>query len=195
MASETAMDLIARQDWLERTAAAVQPAVINTFEAGGTAGRKVKDFLHGTWLGHPLHPSLTDVPVGAWTVAFVFDVMAEGDGRKEYARAAETAVAIGLAGAVGAAVTGLTDWSGTRGQARRIGLMHGLLNAGATAIYGASLWMRRRERRRAGRNLAYLGYAVSMCSAYIGGHLVFNEGVGVDHMASQQSPREFTQVM
>jgi uncharacterized membrane protein len=169
--------------------------VVNTFEAGGTAGRKIKDFLHGAWLGHPLHPAITDVPLGAWTVALVFDLMAEGNERKECARASETAVAIGLIGAVGAAVTGLTDWSATGGRARRVGMMHGLLNAGATALYGASLWLRRRERRRAGRNLAYLGYTASMAAAYLGGHLVFREGVGVDHTASQKLPTEFAQVM
>jgi uncharacterized membrane protein len=183
MASESAMDLIARQDWLERAAGTAQPIVNKTFNAGGIAGRKIKDFLRGAWFGHPLHPALTDVPLGAWTVALVFDVMAEGKGRKEYARAAETAVAIGLVGAIGAAATGMTDWSETGGRARRVGLMHGLLNAGSTALYGASLLLRRRGQRRAGRNLAYLGYAVSMTSAYIGGHLVFNERIGVDRPA------------
>ncbi len=77
-------------------------------------------------------------------------------------------------------------------DARRIGLMHGLLNAGAAALYGASLWQRRRGEQRVGRNLAYAGYAVSLASAYLGGHLVFNERVGVDHTAAQRFPREFT---
>jgi nitrite reductase/ring-hydroxylating ferredoxin subunit/uncharacterized membrane protein len=192
---ESAIDLIARQDWLQRTADAVQPAVNGAFEAGGPVGRKLKNLLHGAWLGHPLHPAITDVPIGAWTVALVFDVMSENGGSKEYARAAETAVAVGLAGAAGAAVTGLTDWSATGGRARRIGLMHGLLNVGAAALYGASFWLRRRGEQRAGRNLAYAGYAVSMASAYLGGHLVFGEQIGVDHTAAQKFPREFTPVM
>jgi uncharacterized membrane protein len=195
MEHETAIDLIARQDWLEKTARAVQPIVVKTFEAGGAAGRKTKNFLHGSWLGHPLHPAITDVPLGAWTVALVFDLIAEGNERKECARASETAVVIGLIGAVGSAVTGLTDWSATGGRARRVGMAHGLLNVGATALYGASLWLRRRERRRAGRNLAYLGYTVSMAAAYLGGHLVFRERVGVDHTSSQTLPREFTRLM
>jgi uncharacterized membrane protein len=183
MVSKSAMDLIARQDWLERTAETAQPVIIKTFNAGGMAGRKIKDFLQGVWFGHPLHPALTDVPLGAWTVALIFDAMAEGNGRKECARAAETAVAIGLVGAIGAVATGVTDWSETGGRARRVGLMHGLLNAGSIALYGASFLLRRRDQRRAGRNLAYLGYAISMTSAYIGGHLVFNERIGVDHMS------------
>lgn len=197
MARETAIDLIARQDWLERTANVVQPAVKRAFKVGGRAGQKVKNFLNGTWFGHPLHPALTDVPLGSWTVAFVFDAMSGRNGRKDYARAADAAVAIGLVGAAGAAVTGLTDWSATGGQARarRIGLMHGLLNVGATALYGASLWMRRRGDRRTGRNLARLGYAVSLSSAYLGGHLVFGEQIGVDHTAALTLPSDFMPVM
>ena len=150
--------------------------IVETDEGKRAAHKRERSAKH-------IHPALTDVPLGAWTVALVFDVMAEGKGRKEYARAAETAVAIGLVGAIGAAATGMTDWSETGGRARRVGLMHGLLNAGSTALYGASLLLRRRGQRRAGRNLAYLGYAISMTSAYIGGHLVFNERIGVDRPA------------
>src|SRR5262249_61572341 len=88
MAPGMAIDLIAQQDWLERTAGAVQPAVIRAFKAGGRAGRKIKNFLHGSWNGHPLHPALTDAPLGAWTVAFVFDVMAICARRRARARRA-----------------------------------------------------------------------------------------------------------
>jgi hypothetical protein len=77
-------------------------------------------------------------------------------------------------------VTGVTDWSETGGRARRIGLMHGLLIAGSMALYGASFLLMRRDQHRKGRNLAYLGYAISMTSAYIGGHLVFNKRIGVE---------------
>src|SRR5262249_29976523 len=118
---------------------------------------------------------------------FVFDAIAERNRRKDYARAAEAAVAIGLVGAISSAVTGLIDWTATDGRARRIGLMHGLLNTTAAAPYGASFWLRRRKRQRAGRNLAYLGYATSISAAYLGGHLVFRERVGVDQPAAQQS--------
>jgi nitrite reductase/ring-hydroxylating ferredoxin subunit len=81
------------------------------------------------------------------------------------------------------------------GRARRVGLMHGVLNVGATALYGASLWMRRRGDRRTGRNLACLGYAASLSSAYLGGHLVFGEQIGVDHTAALGLPREFMPLM
>jgi hypothetical protein len=65
MSEETAIDVIARQDWLDAAADSVQPAVTDAFAAGGEAGQEIKNFLHGTWLGHPLHPVITDVPIGA----------------------------------------------------------------------------------------------------------------------------------
>lgn len=195
MLAESAIEAVARQYWLDETAEAVKPAVANAFKAGGAAGQKIKNLLHGTWLGHPLHPVLTDLPIGAWSVALVFDLIAESKGDKEYARAAEASIAMGLAGAAGAAVTGLVDWSDTGGRARRIGVLHGLLNVGATALYTASLLMRRQGKRSAGRKLAYAGYAVSSVSAYLGGHLIAGEQIGVNHTAAQRWPREFTPVM
>jgi nitrite reductase/ring-hydroxylating ferredoxin subunit len=67
MASEALINVIERQDLLEQASEAIQPAVTNAFKAAGPAGQEVKNFLYGTWLGHPLHPVLTDVPMGAWT--------------------------------------------------------------------------------------------------------------------------------
>lgn len=92
-------------------------------------------------------------------------------------------------------MTGLTDWSATNGRAKRVGVMHGLLNLGVTALYAASLAARRRDERAAGRTLAYLGYALSNASACLGGHLVFGEQIGVNHAAAQELPYEFVRVM
>ena len=61
-------------------------------------GRRAKDFLNGTWLGHPLHPALTDIPIGAWTTTLVVDALAVGRWKK-LDRAAEAAVSVGIAGA------------------------------------------------------------------------------------------------
>src|SRR5579864_6317200 len=132
MATETALDVINRQDWLEPVADKLQKAVHGAFEAGGDAGQKVKNALHGVWLGHPLHSVITDVPVGAWTAAAVCDAMEEITGHKRFADSADIAIGVGLAGAVVAAVSGLTDWSDTDGRARKVGVMHGLLNMAAT---------------------------------------------------------------
>jgi len=195
MASEALINAIERQDFLEQAGDAIQPAVSNAFKAAGPAGREVKNFLHGTWLGHPLHPVLTDVPIGAWTAALALDAMESISGRKELGAGADVAIAVGLLGAAGSAVTGLTDWSETYGRARKVGLLHGLLNAGATVLYTTSLVMRRRKKRSAGMGLAMLGYAVSSAAAYLGGHLVYGEQVGVDHTAAQEMPKEFVAVL
>jgi nitrite reductase/ring-hydroxylating ferredoxin subunit/uncharacterized membrane protein len=195
MASEALINMIERQDLLEQASEAIQPVVTNAFKAAGPAGQEVKNFLHGTWLGHPLHPVLTDVPLGAWTVALALDAMEAISGRREFGPGADAAIAVGLAGAVGSAVTGLTDWSETSGRARKVGLAHGLLNVGATLLYTTSFVMRRRKKRSAGLGLAMLGYAVSSAAAYLGGHLVYGEQIGVDHTAAQELPEDFVPVI
>jgi nitrite reductase/ring-hydroxylating ferredoxin subunit/uncharacterized membrane protein len=165
------------------------------FERAGDTGQSIKNFLHGTWLGHPLHPVVTDVPIGAWTAALVMDAMEEMSGRDGFGRGADTAIAVGLAGAVSAAVTGLTDWGSTDGRARRIGLLHGLLNTTGALLYTCSLIARKRNSRPVGRGLGALGYAVALGAAYLGGKLVYSEQVGVNHTLGQQLPDEFQPVL
>ena len=195
MVTEALIKTVERQEVLDQLSDKIQPLVSNAFESTGPAGREVKNFLHGTWLGHPLHPALTDVPLGAWTAALTLDAMETISGRKELGAGADAAIAVGLVGAAGAAVTGLTDWSETNGRARKVGLLHGLLNVGATALYATSLVLRRKDMRGAGRGFAMLGYAVSSTAAYLGGHLVFSEQIGVNHAAAQELPKEFVPVL
>lgn len=196
MEQNTTIARIAQQEWLGTAGDAVQPAVIKAFEAGGDTGQQIKNFLHGTWLGHPLHPVITDIPVGAWTTAAVLDGL-ELLGEEKYAPGADAAVTVGLVGAMGAAVTGLTDWSGTHGEGRKLGLMHAMLNVGATALYVTSLFLRRRKKTRSTAiGLSMLGYGVVSASAYLGGHLVYGKQIGVDHTATAaEYPEEFVAVL
>ena len=158
MATNLPVEVIKKQDWLEPIADRLQPAIAGALGADGSIGPKVADLLHGTWLGHPLHVVLTDVPLGSWTAAAVLDVLEEKTGSSAMGRGADAAIALGLAGAAGAAITGLADWSQIGGgQPRRIGLAHGLLNATATACYVTSLCLRRTHSRRAGRRLKAIG--------------------------------------
>src|SRR5512140_1702791 len=108
-----ALEAVAEQGWVDKVAEPLSHAVRDTFENAGPVGRQAKDALHGVWLGHPLHPVLTDVPIGAWMTAAALDVASAANGDEGLARAADFAVGVGLAGAAGAAVTGLTDWSET----------------------------------------------------------------------------------
>jgi len=195
METEAVTDLIARQQWTEPIEEGLQKAVAHTFAAGGEAGQKAEDFLHGTWLGHPLHPVLTDVPVGAWTLAVVLDAADAIQGNNCRAAAADAAVAAGVIGAVGAAVTGLTDWHQTDERPRRIGLVHGLLNITATTLFATSWALRHRKSREAARVCSWLGYAIACGSAYLGGSLVYSEKIGVDHADRHELPGDFVAVL
>jgi nitrite reductase/ring-hydroxylating ferredoxin subunit/uncharacterized membrane protein len=162
---------------------------------GSPEAQKLRNFLNGTWLGEPLHVVLTDLPVGAWTVAMVFDLLDLALDRREFASAADASIGIGLLGAVGAAVTGMTDWSDVDPPARRLGLIHGLLNLSGTALFATSLLLRRKESRRTGRIVSALGYAVMAYAAHLGGKMVYEHRVGVDRTDGQVFPDNFVAVL
>jgi len=179
--SEVAMESIERQEWLDPVATQLSSAVRAAYTSVGDAGQRLKNVAHGTWLGHPLHPVLTDIPIGAWMTAAVLDVTAECTGDRGYARAADVAIGFGLAGAVGAAATGLTDWSETDGAAKRSGLVHGLLNIAATTLYATALIMRRNGNRSTGQAVGLAGLTVASAASYLGGALVSRDRIGVSH--------------
>ncbi|HJQ40942.1 MAG TPA: Rieske 2Fe-2S domain-containing protein [Thermoanaerobaculia bacterium] len=194
-----ALDELARglgdQESLDAIATPLQEAIRNLFAAAGAAGREAKNFLHGSALGHPLHPALIELPVGAWTLAAILDAL-EVAGLRGKSELADTAIKIGLVGAVGAAVAGAADWSETDGRAKRIGLTHGVLNLTAAGLYALSLAVRRRARER-GIALSMTAFGIAMSSAFLGGHLTYGEQIGVDHTATadQDTPKKFTAVL
>jgi len=162
---------------------------------GRPSAQKIRNFLNGTWLGEPLHVVLTDVPIGAWTAAMVFDALDLIRNTREFSMAADTSVAIGLVGAAGAAVTGVTDWSDVDPPARRLGLVHGLLNVGVTALFATSFILRKKKLRTSGRVSAALGYALLSFSAHLGGKLVYERRVGVDRTDGEVFPKTFVAVL
>jgi nitrite reductase/ring-hydroxylating ferredoxin subunit/uncharacterized membrane protein len=184
---------IEQQQWLKPAEEGLQNLLHRAFRFRG--GQHAKNFLHGTWLGHPLHVILTDLPIGAWTTAIAFDALDSMRSRREYKLAADTSLTFGLVGAVGAAAAGLTDWQDVDPPARRIGLVHGLLNIASVVLFGSSLLARRRGNRTSGRGLAALGFAVSVAAARLGGNLVYGQRIGVDHSAPEKLPEEFTPVL
>lgn len=194
MTENAVLDLIEQQRWMEPVEDQLQKGVHNAFHAVPN-GRRVKNFLHGVWLGHPLHPVLTDIPIGSWTAMVVLDAADSFGGHGEYGRGADAALTVGLTGAVAAAITGLTDWQDTDDTARRIGLTHGLLNLTAASLFGASLVMRKRGQRTGGRLVSLLGYAISLGAAYLGGNLVYRKQIGVNHSLGQPYPADFTPVL
>lgn len=189
------MDAVAQQEWLDPASDGVQRIVSGALHPRGPLGTRLDDLLNGTWLGHPLHPVMTDIPIGAWTVSLLLDGVETLSGKRELAAGADAANWIGLAGAVGSAVTGLAQWQYTIERQRRLGMAHALLNTGALALYGVSALLRARGRRGAGKVAALLGYVVVGASAYIGGDLVYAERLGVDHVPEEAPPAEFTPVL
>ena len=148
----------------------------------------LKSLLSGTALGHPLHPLLTDVPVGALTSATVVDLLG-GD-----AGTVDALTVVGLVSVAPTAVTGLSDWADTVGAERRLGLIHALANAGGSALYIAALLTRRSGSRGLARVFGLAGLGMLSAGGYIGGHLVFGRGVGVDHTVFEEPPTDWTRV-
>ncbi|SCE70202.1 Ferredoxin subunit of nitrite reductase or a ring-hydroxylating dioxygenase [Micromonospora purpureochromogenes] len=142
-------------------------------------GQRVRDLLHGVWLGHPLHPAMVQVPVGAWISAAVLDLL---PGQR---RAATTLVGLGTVSALPAAVAGLNDWAALARDQRRVGLVHAASNSVALVFYAGSLAARMRGRHGMGRALAYLGLSAASTGAYIGGHLAYKQGAQVNQSISE----------
>src|SRR6185437_6276651 len=182
------MESIERQDWLEPVEESVQNAVSKAFEQ---AGRGVQDALNGVWLGHPLHPVITDIPVGAWTTALLFDIACMGSRKRKYRDAADVAVGLGLAGSALAAITGLADWKDIKGKDRRAGIVHATLNTLVASLYTGSLIARRNRARGLGQALGILGWGVMLTSAWIGGELVYKYRDGVDQSNSTELPDDW----
>jgi nitrite reductase/ring-hydroxylating ferredoxin subunit/uncharacterized membrane protein len=167
-----------------------------TFASFGRNRERVSNALHGTWLGHPLHPALTALPTGAVATAVTLDAASVLPGRTAAMRdASRLALGVGIIGSLGAAVTGATDWQHTHGDSRRIGIVHGALNAVATALYAASWWDRRRGRHFRGIAGSALGYGLTLSSGYLGGALVFGSGVGVDQSGPLLQVDDWTPVL
>jgi nitrite reductase/ring-hydroxylating ferredoxin subunit/uncharacterized membrane protein len=141
--------------------------------------QRVRDLLHGVWLGHPLHPAMVQVPVGAWISAAIVDLL---PGQR---RAATALIAVGTASAVPAAVAGLNDWAALARDQRRIGLVHAASNTIGLALYASSLAARLRGRHDVGRALSYLGLSAASAGAYLGGHLAYKQGAQVNQSISE----------
>jgi nitrite reductase/ring-hydroxylating ferredoxin subunit/uncharacterized membrane protein len=193
MESGTAVSKFIDQPAIDAVAEPLSRAVRGTYEAAGPIGRQAKNAMHGVWLGHPLHPVFTDLPIGAWTTGLVLDAVAAANHDRGAQRAADVAIAVGLAGALASAVTGLTDWSETSGRSRRTGLVHGLLNIAATTLYATAYALRRRGARTSGQSCALAGYGIAVGAAYFGGDLVYDQRIGVTH-AEVEEPESFSRV-
>jgi nitrite reductase/ring-hydroxylating ferredoxin subunit/uncharacterized membrane protein len=159
---------------------------------GAVRPRRLKEVLSGSWLGHPLHPVLTDVTIGTLTSALLLDWLGGKAGRP----AAQRLIGLGLLSATPVVASGVSDWADTEvanESVRRIGLVHASSNLVASTLFAAS-WAARR-RGDDGRLLALAGGAALTAGGYLGGHLSFAEGVGVDHTTFEEAPEGWTDVL
>jgi nitrite reductase/ring-hydroxylating ferredoxin subunit len=137
-----------------------------------------KDLLHGTWLGHTLHPVLVQVPVGSWISAGVLDAI------PRFRPAATVLIGTGVAAAVPAALSGAADWSEQEVGVRRLGAIHAVANTAALGLYVGSLVARGKGHGGLGRVLSYSGLGLASGSAAIGGHMSYALSSGASHSAT-----------
>lgn len=155
-------------------------------------GQKTVNFLNGTFIGHPLHPVLTDLPIGAFTFAMMFDAATVG--RKKPSKAATTLLMVGLASVPVTALAGLLDWQHTSGKTRRVGVGHAMMNTTGSAVLGLSL-AARLSGRGPTRTLNFLGNGILTMSAFLGGHLVYEARVGTKHESEAPPPQHYVPVL
>ena len=156
----------------------------------------VLELMHGgRWVGHPLHPALSDLPIGLWAGVMVLDATDRDPAPRRGMDAAGMLSAAGIVAAGATALTGLSDWTVSNEEDRRAGLLHGLLNTVALGLQGASLGTRVAGHRGTARALGAAGFTVTAAAGYLGGHLVFTKGVMVNRVAWATGPRRWTRAL
>jgi len=185
------------QSWMDPLAEAIQKLVVWTYRLFGPLGTPLKNIAHGTWvLRHPLHPALTDVPLGAWMVGVVADYVALRT-HLIPTQAGDIALIVGLVAAAGAVLTGYTDFQDTYGLERRGTLLHGLTMTAVVLVELVSLlfrWFGTSNLHPAAVGLATAGLLLAMFGMYLGGHTVFGFGTMVNRNAWAEPPADFTDV-
>lgn len=189
--SRTPSPLAPAVEAVESLSAVDAPAkAIGKTVRGALSPGPVKDALSGTWLGHALHPLLTDVTVGAFLSASILDVLGDE-------RGARRLIAIGVASAPATVATGVNDWADTEiadARVRRVGLVHAAANSVGFACYTSSLAARRGGRTGRGKALGFAGLSALVVGGYLGAHMSFVQGVGPNQTAFDQLPDDWTDV-
>ena len=183
--TEKVIRAVEEAEFLDAPAGVASRAVSRLLPPG-----RPKDLLSGTWLGHALHPALVVVPIGSWAGALYLDLR----GKPADRTAAPRLVGMGAAAAVPAIAAGVSDWTDTLGAEKRVGFVHALVNDTALLLFTLSWLARRRGGHAAGVGAAVLGAGFLGLGAWLGGHLSYARGVGVDTTAFEVLPEEWTDV-
>jgi nitrite reductase/ring-hydroxylating ferredoxin subunit/uncharacterized membrane protein len=188
---------VEKQGWLDRPAEVVQGWVLKLYEALGQPGAILKSMMHGTKpVGHPLHPALISVPLGAFAVMVLADWLALVT-RAIPSGVGLFALVVGIVGMLAAAVTGYTDYTGTFGKERRYATVHGATMTVLLVAMLASLGFRLGHNSSlmlTGVLVSTVAYLVMLWAAYLGGHLSFGFGTMVNRNAFVEGVTEWTGV-
>jgi nitrite reductase/ring-hydroxylating ferredoxin subunit/uncharacterized membrane protein len=187
--------LIHNQPWLAPVGGFIQSVVGAIYKPLGRPGQRLKSFLHGTWLGHALHPVIVDIPLGAWTAAIIADLVALGGGIRP--NVGDFCVLVGVLASYAALITGYTDFHETAGHERNVGTAHGLTMTTVILLYTASWlvrWLGGGGAHGLAVVMAVIGYALMLGGAYLGGDLVFKLGTMVNRHAFAAGPTDFVRV-
>lgn len=180
---DAVLEPIEQATWLDGIADRLSAAINKALPDG-----PVKDAVSGTPIGHPAHPMLVTLPIGSWLAATYLDLF----GGRRSRPAARKLIALGAVAALPTALTGASDWADTQGAERRIGLVHAATNYTALSLYLASLAARRRDHHVRGVALALVGSSALGAGGWLGGHLSYARGVGVDTTVFEQFPTDWT---
>jgi nitrite reductase/ring-hydroxylating ferredoxin subunit/uncharacterized membrane protein len=193
---ETIDPLIKAIPNLKDTSLEVTNALHKAVLEGGDRLRGITDLLHGIPLGHPLHPLLTDIPIGAWTFSALYDVLSIlMPFNRKYKQTADELTALGVVSSIPTAIAGLADYSTIKEEASEYGLLHGILNVSGLLLYVLSWRARRQHHRLTGIGYAMLGMTVITASAWLGGEMVYRLRVGSNHSPDPEEPEKWTAVL
>lgn len=185
---------------IERISDSLQGVIKAVIGSNRRPPRRFKSLLSGVWLRHPLHPMLSDIPIGAWMIAALFDIiwLISPKANAWAAQAAAVVVIVGILAGLSAAATGLADWSDSYGAERTTGLWHALLNTTALALYIISIVIRLQTpswESLAGAILGFAGVVSVVIAGYLGGEMVFGKGTGVNRTAWEVAGEDYEAVM
>jgi nitrite reductase/ring-hydroxylating ferredoxin subunit/uncharacterized membrane protein len=190
--SEKIESSIVNSSLVKKVSGPIDGLLNRTFQTGIL--RPLKLLLNGTWIGHPLHPVLKDIPVGAWTFTVIFDLGGLLFKVPSFGVAASVTTAVGIAGALGAAVAGLMDWMDVDPPEKSVGAVHAILNVTATLIFAANLvmrWQGQWQLSWASCVVGLAGYLLMTMGATLGGGMVYRMGVMINRNAYRNGPADF----
>lgn len=189
------VDMALSNEQLEQVALKLSDKIHAAVMQGGEGTRTLADLLHGTWLGHPLHPVLTDMVVGAWSIGLFFDIVSLFTPSRQAEMIADALTKVGNVAALPTLLSGLADFSTIPESAANIALTHAAMNNIGFALQVASTSARKRGDRERAITLSGVAFAFLLTGAYLGGHLSYAKKVGVKHTEDVMEPQEWLPVL